>query len=83
MAKAPNIDATPAGGSPPRPVPKIGDIVEVVKLPDERDARLRMGARGEVQMVREAMFYVRFTWGVAALNKVQIELPRRKNIPQS
>lgn len=71
--KAPSVKHTPAGGSPRRPVPKVGDIVEVVKLPDQPGERLRMGARGEVQEVRGAMFYVRFSWGVHALNSLQIE----------
>jgi hypothetical protein len=74
----PIIDATPAGGSPPRPVPAVRDEVEVVKLPDIRDSRLKMGQRGQVVSVKGAMFSVRFPWGVAYLNSVQIELRSQK-----
>jgi hypothetical protein len=71
---SPEVDHTPAGGSPPRPVPKVGDLVEVAKLPDQCDPRLKMGQRGRVVAVNNAMFSVRFSWGVARLNKVQIDL---------
>ena len=72
-----SADYTPAGGSPTRPVPKVGDTVEVVKLPDQCDERLKMGARGTVEMIRGAMFYVRFGWGVAALNSVQVKMGQK------
>lgn len=72
----PDVDHTPAGGSPPRPVLKVGDKIEVVKLPDVRDERLRMGDSGVVVEKREAMFRVLFRWGYASLNAVQIELLR-------
>lgn len=69
-----DVSHTPAGGSPPRPVPKPGDLVEVVKLPEMADKRLRIGQRGRVVLVTGAMFSVRFPWGVARLNSVQIDL---------
>lgn len=74
----PDVAHTPAGGSPPRPVPAIGDTVEVVKLPEVCDKRLKMGQRGTVHSSAGAMFWVRFSWGIASLNSVQIELRSQK-----
>lgn len=71
---SPDVDHTPAGGSPPRPVPQVGDLVEVVKLPDQADKRLKIGQRGTVHSSTGAMYWVKLPWGIAALNAVQIEL---------
>lgn len=70
----PDVDHTPAGGSPPRPVPMVGDLVEVTKLPDICDKRLKIGQRGRVVAATNAMFSIQFPWGVAKLNSVQIDL---------
>lgn len=72
----PDIDFTPAGGSPPRPVPKIGDRVQVARLPDQCDARLKMWQIGIVYDKNQAMYRVRFAWGFATLAVVQLELAK-------
>jgi hypothetical protein len=73
----PDVDHTPAGGSPPRPVPKEGDWVKIVRFPDDlSEKRLRIGQRGLIVSKREAMFQVMFPWGYAYLNALQIELVR-------
>lgn len=74
--KAPNVDATQAGGSPPRPVPKWDDLVEVVKLPDGPDPKLKMGQRGRVVSKKESTYLVRFAWGMEWLTVLQIEVVR-------
>lgn len=68
------VDHTTAGGSPPRPIPKVGDLVEVAKLPEPCDPRLKIGQRGRVVAVNNAMFSIKFIWGVAKLNSVQIDV---------
>lgn len=74
MIRAPSIDATAAGGSPPRTVPKFDDVVEVVMLPYGHNAKLKMGQRGRVVSVTAARFLVRFAWGMEWFTPVQIEV---------
>jgi hypothetical protein len=76
MIRAPNVNHTPAGGSPARPVPKWDDLVEVVKLPDGHNPKLKMGQRGRVISKKEAVYLVRFGWGMEWLTALQIELVR-------
>lgn len=73
---SPDVEHTPAGGSPPRPVPQLEDWIKVVKLPDEHDPRLKLGQRGLVVVKKEAMYCVRFGWGLHWLTVMQIEMVR-------
>jgi hypothetical protein len=69
----PDVDHTPAGGSPPRPVPKFDDLVEVVQLPYGHHPKLKIGQRGRVVSIKEATFLVRFSWGMEWFTAVQID----------
>lgn len=71
------IEHTPAGGSPPRPVPKFDDVVEVVQLPYGHNAKLKIGHRGRVVSTKGARYLVRFAGGwMEWFTAVQIDLVR-------
>jgi hypothetical protein len=56
-----NSPYTPAGQSPSRPIPSVGDNVKLVQLPAcDNPQKLTIGEVGVVEAARERSYWVRF-----------------------